>query len=89
MNKFNIYYIFYFLNLLFVSVNNKNNWYNIFSKLSESRYPDVLKKWYYEKKKEPLDLNNPKTFCQKIQWLKIFDINHLKTKLADKILVKK
>ena len=89
MNKFNIYFIFYFFNLLFLSVHNKKNWYHIFSSLSENRYPDVLKKWYYEKKKEHLNLNNPKTFCQKIQWLKIYDINPLKTILADKFLVKK
>ena len=89
MNKFNIYFIFYFFNLLFLSEHNKKNWYHIFSILSENRYPEVLKQWYYEKKKEPLNLNNPKTFCQKIQWLKIYDINPLKTILADKFLVKK
>ena len=88
MNKFNIYYIFYFLSLFFFFL-IKTNWYKIFSTLPENKYSDALKKWYFESKKEILDLNNPKTFCQKIQWLKIFDINHLKTKLADKILVKK
>lgn len=89
MNKFNIYYILNFLNLLFLSINNKKNWFHFFSTLSENRYPEALKKWYYEKKKEILNLNNPKTFCQKIQWLKIFDRNPLKTKLVDRFLVKK
>ena len=87
MKKFN-YYIIYFLNFFFLSEQSKN-WYQFFSKLSEDKYPDALKDWFYENKKEILNLNNPKTFCQKIQWLKLFDINPLKTQLADKFLVKK
>ena len=79
----------FFINLFFLSSQIKTNWYKFFSKISENKYPDALKKWFYEIKKEKLNLNNPKTFCQKIQWLKIYDINPLKTKLADKFLVKK
>jgi hypothetical protein len=87
MNKicFNLF-IFIFLILSFQT---KKNWYRIFSSLSESEYPKALKKWYKSKKKENLNLDNPITFCQKIQWLKIFDRNPLKTILADKYLVKK
>lgn len=36
-----------------------------------------------------LDLNNPKTFSEKIQWLKLYDRNPLYTKLVDKDDVKK
>ena len=34
------------------------------------------------------DINNPKTFNEKIQWLKAFDSTPLKTQLADKYLVR-
>ena len=37
----------------------------------------------------PLDLKNPKTFNEKIQWLKLYDRNPLYIKLADKVEVKK
>ena len=87
MNK--IVYIFFFVNFFILYIQNQKNWYEIFSSIPESEYPNILKKWYKEKKKEELNLNNPLTFCQKIQWLKIFDRNPLKTKLADKFLVKK
>lgn len=36
----------------------------------------------------PLDLNNPKTFCEKLQWLKLHDHNPLYHKLVDKYEVK-
>lgn len=35
-----------------------------------------------------LDLNNPRTFNEKLQWLKLYDRNPLHTVLADKIRVK-
>lgn len=36
-----------------------------------------------------LDLDNPKTFSEKLQWLKLYDRNPLYTKLVDKYEVKK
>ena len=36
----------------------------------------------------PLDLNNPRTFFEKVNWLKLYDRNPLYTKLCDKLLVK-
>lgn len=36
----------------------------------------------------PLNLDNPKTFNEKIQWLKVYDSTPLKGKLADKYLVR-
>lgn len=35
-----------------------------------------------------LDLDNPRTFNEKLQWLKLYDHNPLYTKLVDKYLVK-
>lgn len=48
----------------------------------------LLKNWYFEKTGNILDLNNPKTFNEKIQWLKLYDSTPLKTRLADKYLVR-
>ena len=36
----------------------------------------------------PLDLENPKTFNEKLQWLKLYDHNPLYTTLVDKYKVK-
>mgnify|MGYP004724921933 CR=1 FL=1 len=47
-----------------------------------------LKVWYWKKTGEVLHLDNPKTFNEKIQWLKLYDSTPLKTKLADKYLVR-
>lgn len=43
---------------------------------------------YWLKMGKTLNLENPKTFNEKLQWLKLFDHNPLYTKLVDKYLVK-
>lgn len=48
----------------------------------------LLCKWYKEKTGETLDLTNPVTFNQKIQWLKINDATPQKSQLTDKFLVR-
>lgn len=47
-----------------------------------------LKLLYWDKFKKSLDFNNPKTFNEKLQWLKLYDRNPLYTQLVDKYLVK-
>ena len=47
-----------------------------------------LKVWFFKKTGEILDLDDPKNFNQKIQWLKLYDNTPLKTRLADKYLVR-
>ena len=42
---------------------------------------------YFLRKGRIINLNNPKLFTEKIQWLKIYDCTPIKTRLADKILV--
>lgn len=49
---------------------------------------ECLKHWFFHKTGKTLDLSNPKSFNEKIQWLKINDSTPLKTKLSDKYLVK-
>jgi hypothetical protein len=41
--------------------------------------------WKFQKK---LDLKNPKTFNEKIQWLKLYDSTPIKSLLADKYNVR-
>lgn len=47
-----------------------------------------LKMLYRAKMGKPLDLDNPKTFNEKLQWLKLHDRNPLYTMLVDKLAVK-
>lgn len=54
----------------------------------ESKYPEIVSDRYCEVTGKKLDLNNPRTFNEKIQWLKLYDCTPLKTRLADKFLVR-
>ncbi|KAG4102881.1 TupA-like ATPgrasp-domain-containing protein [Neocallimastix lanati (nom. inval.)] len=48
-----------------------------------------LIKWYKLKMKiNDFDIENPKTFNEKIQWMKLYDNSPLKTQLTDKYLVR-
>lgn len=59
--------------------------YDFFEKLPEHLYSRYLRKFHKEIMGKRLDLNNPKTFTEKIQWLKLNDNLPIKTKLADKL----
>lgn len=78
-------------------INNQQNKINNLTKqlnyklskyMSPEKYPEFLKDWYFEKTGETLNLENPQTFNEKIQWLKLYDSTPLKTRLADKYLVR-
>lgn len=58
------------------------------SRAKPQEYPNLLKKWYQKKLGKPLNLENPQTFNEKIQWLKLYDSTPIKTRLADKYLVR-
>ena len=62
--------------------------YAIYSKLPPEKYEGALKRWYKRYTGEELDLENPRTYCEKLQWLKLYDSTPLKTRLADKYLVR-
>ena len=55
---------------------------------SELEYPRLLKKWYGRMTGEVLDLEHPRTFNQKMQWIKLYWNRELMTRLADKIAVR-
>ena len=60
--------------------------YAEWSTMDVADYPQALSKWYYKQTGNILNLDNPKTFNEKLQWLKLYDSTPLKTKLADKYL---
>ncbi len=62
--------------------------YTYYTKLPSEKYPEELAKWYQKATGLKLDLSNPQTFNEKIQWLKLYDATPLKTRLADKYLVR-
>ena len=57
--------------------------------LKESDYPSAMKKWYKKVTGRELNLENPRTYDEKIQWLKVNDSTRKKARLADKYLVRK
>lgn len=62
--------------------------YNFYKNLVPSEYEKELSLWYKKWTKKDLNLKSPQTFNEKIQWLKLYDSTPLKTKLADKYLVR-
>ena len=80
---FFLYYIY-----IYSRTKKKFSFYKYFSKLKEKNYKKGLKIWYKKMTKKNLNLENPKTYTEKIQWIKLYDIDNLKTKLADKYLVR-
>jgi len=53
-----------------------------------SHYRKDLEIFYKKKTGKELNLDNPVTFNEKVQWLKLFDSTPLKSRLADKYLVR-
>lgn len=62
--------------------------YNFLMSLDEKYYPKYLCEAYQIKTLTKLNLFNPKTLNEKIQWLKIYDNKHEKSELTDKVLVR-
>lgn len=62
--------------------------YKYYVHLKSKKYTMELAEYYYRKTGNILDINQPRTFNEKIQWIKLFDNSDLKTKLTDKYLVR-
>lgn len=52
------------------------------------KIPMILEKEYRKSMGENFDIHNPKSYSQKIQWLKLYDNNPLRSQLTDKVLVR-
>ena len=59
-----------------------------YSALKKELYKQELQTWYQRVTGKYLNLDNPCTFNEKIQWLKLYDSTPIKTRLADKYLVR-
>ena len=57
-------------------------------KTNPSLYPELLEKRYFEITGRQMDILHPKTYSEKIQWLKLYDPNPLRTTLTDKVAVR-
>jgi len=62
--------------------------YDFIMNLPPKDWEKYLKKTYEIKLKKPLNLKNPKSYTEKIQWLKLYDNLPVKTDLTDKFKVR-
>lgn len=62
--------------------------YNARKKADPKDYPKLLENRYFEITGMHMDINHPKTYSQKIQWLKLYDPNPDRSRLADKVAVR-
>ena len=62
--------------------------YQLFETADKMDYHKLIKSFYEMKTGDKIDLDNPVTFNEKLQWLKLYDSTPLKTKLSDKYLVR-
>lgn len=66
----------------------RQEFYDFSSMLSIDEYPLALRKWYFNQTGCRLDLENPQTYNEKIQWFKLYGITPQIIKLVDKITVR-
>ncbi|MDO5546264.1 MAG: ATP-grasp fold amidoligase family protein [Eubacteriales bacterium] len=62
--------------------------YDYYLSLDRNEYRAELVKWYEDRTKSHVNLDYPKTYNEKIQWMKLYDSTPLKTRLSDKYLVR-
>jgi len=94
ISRFGVYYMF---DLLLVKFGFKKKQSHkalimrqkFYQSMDRNEYKDELLNWYHKTTGRTLNIDNPKTFTEKIQWLKLYDSNELKTLCADKFLVRK
>ena len=56
--------------------------------LSPQLYPALLNERFQQRMGRPLDFDNLRTFTEKLQWIKVYDATPIKSRLADKFLVR-
>lgn len=86
--KFGNKRVIYFLGMQFSFWKHKKWDETFFKNLPESQYPEILEKLYERSIGHPMDIYNPKTYTEKMQWIKLFDNQPLKTQLVDKYLAR-
>jgi len=66
----------------------KDHGFSDYDAKRREKYRQELLQWYRRATGKILDLDHPRTFNEKIQWLKLYDSTPIKTRLADKYLVR-
>ena len=83
---------FYIFNRRILTIKHKSQYRKIYEKrfkgLSEAEQRYILEQQFIQNTGYPLNLDNPQTFNEKIQWLKLYDHNPLMTICADKVAVR-
>ena len=74
-----------FFNDIYMRFQNQRYMKNLDPRL----YPVAMEQDYQRRMGKPLDLNNVKTFTEKLWWIKLYDATPLKSRLADKFLVRR
>ena len=80
------YGIHHFIDDITLIHNKKHNRYR---QLNLDVCKEKLCEWYKQRTKKDLNLDTPKTYNEKLQWLKLYDSRPIKTNLSDKFLVRK
>ncbi len=62
--------------------------YDYYNRLNPRHYEANLAEWFHVRTGLWLNFDNPLTYNEKIQWLKLYDATELKTRLVDKYLVR-
>jgi len=62
--------------------------YKIHEYCPDEKRAIALKDWFFENTGETLNLDDPQTYNEKIQWLKLHDSTQVKVRLADKYAVR-
>ena len=87
-NKINLY----ICNHKVFAIKHKSEYRKIYEKrfkgLTETEQRYILEQQFIRNTGYPLNLDNPQTFNEKIQWLKLYDHNPLMTICADKVAVR-
>lgn len=81
---------------LFFSFTRSARWYGRMMSERDRKYQSMnsrelvaeLQKQYKDRMGEEIDIVHPRTYNQKIQWMKIYDVSAEKTKLSDKYQVR-
>lgn len=81
-------FVFVILGIKFTFTKKYKRGYKHYKNLNKKYYKKELRAWYNKVTSQTLNLDYPETYNEKIQWLKLYDSTPLKTRLADKYLVR-
>ena len=63
-------------------------YYCLYKNISKNKWPKIISMQFYILKRRRLNWDNPKSYDEKVQWLKLYDDSELRTKLTDKYAVR-